>query len=260
MILKGIPTEWQKKGTEYKTSKPKKNFFGAYLARNEPDKILCRAGTFGYKSTEKKVIGRTLKESEDPETSSGWQNPNKNPPWSESKRQGDNTDEGETLSTMECCEYGLGSIRWEISLDHSDTVRQARVGARTVSGIFCLYFLYRQCREKRYSNRISIIDETITWTDLYLIDSTTSLPVECISCDTGESISDLVVPIDGRQDGWLRRDISEGYDVATIGSREHIYTWEYYERTYCLYELDSTATGSLGLSMFHTFTKRTKQL
>ncbi len=34
-------------------NKPKKNFFGNYLARNEPDKILCRAGTFGYKSTEK---------------------------------------------------------------------------------------------------------------------------------------------------------------------------------------------------------------
>jgi hypothetical protein len=32
----------------------KKNFFGDYLARSEPDKILCRAGTFGYKSTAKK--------------------------------------------------------------------------------------------------------------------------------------------------------------------------------------------------------------
>ena len=161
---------------------------------------------------------------------------------------------------MECCEYGLGSIRWEISLDHSYTVGQARVGARTVSCIFWLYLLYRQCRIKRYSNRISIIDEPITWTDLYLIDIATSLLVVCISCDTGESISDLVVPIEGRQDGWLRRDVSEGYAVATIGSREHIYTWEYHERTYCLYELDSTATGSLRRCMFHTFTKRTKQL
>ena len=161
---------------------------------------------------------------------------------------------------MECCEYGLGSIRWEISLDHSDTMRQAWVGTWCISSIFWLYFLYRQCRIKRYPNRISIIDEAVTWTDLYLIDIATSLPRICISCDTGESISDLIVPIDGSQDRWLRRDISEGYAVATIGSREQIYTWEYYERTYCLYELDSTALGSLGLCMFHTFTKRTKQL
>jgi hypothetical protein len=84
--------------------------------------------------------------------------------------------------------------------------------------------LYRQARIKRYSNAISIIDESITWTDLYLIDSTTSLPVVCISCDTGESISDLVIPIDGSEDRWPHRDISEGYAVATIGSRVHIYT------------------------------------
>ena len=53
-------------------NKPKKNFFGDYLARNEPDKILCRAGTFGYKSTEEKSKGvdsETIYE--DPETSSG---------------------------------------------------------------------------------------------------------------------------------------------------------------------------------------------
>jgi hypothetical protein len=56
-----------KKGTEYKMSERKKNFFGDYLARNEPDKTLCRAGTFGYKSTEAKVIGRTQKENEDPD-------------------------------------------------------------------------------------------------------------------------------------------------------------------------------------------------
>jgi hypothetical protein len=35
----------------------KKNFFGDYLARNEPDKILCRAGTFGYKSMEERNTG-----------------------------------------------------------------------------------------------------------------------------------------------------------------------------------------------------------
>jgi hypothetical protein len=84
--------------------------------------------------------------------------------------------------------------------------------------------LYRQARIKRYSNAILIIDEPITWTDLYLIDFATSLLCVCISCDTGESISDLVIPIMGSQDGWFRRDISEGYTVATIGSREHIYT------------------------------------
>ena len=164
------------------------------------------------------------------------------------------------LSTVECCEYGLGSIRWEISFDHSYTVGQARVGARTVSCIFWLYFLYRQCRIKRYSNRILIIDESITWTDLYLINIATSLLVVCISCDTGESISDLVIPIVGSQDGWFRRDISEGYAVATIGSREHIYTWEYHECTYCLYELDSTLSWCPRDCMFHNLYKKNKTI
>ena len=40
----------------YKNEPTKKNFFGDYLARNESDKILCRADTFGYKSMEEKVM------------------------------------------------------------------------------------------------------------------------------------------------------------------------------------------------------------
>ena len=45
----------------YKNESTKKNFFGNYLVRNEPDKILCRADTFGYKSME--IVSQKQKKS-----------------------------------------------------------------------------------------------------------------------------------------------------------------------------------------------------
>lgn len=170
------------------------------------------------------------------------------------------TDEGWDLATMECCKNGFGTIWWEISFDHCYSARQARVCSWRVSCIFFLYILDWECRVKRHPNWLIIVDETISRTDIYLINITTSYCYVGISWYTGESVADLIIPVLGWEDSWFRWWISEGGWISTIGSRKYVDSWECQESEYGLQELDSIVARSLWDRMFHTFTKRTKQL
>lgn len=178
----------------------------------------------------------------------------------ESKRHGRYTDEGWDLATMECCKNGLGTIGWEISFDHCYSARQARVCSWCVSCIFFLYILDWECRVKRHPNWLIVVDEAISRTDIYLINIPTSYGYVGISWYTGESIADLIIPVLGWEYGWFRWWISEGCCITSIGSGEYIDSWECQESEYGLQELDSIVARYPRDWMFHTFTKRTKQL
>ena len=167
---------------------------------------------------------------------------------------------GETLATMECCKDGLGTIRWEISFDHCYSARQARVCPWRVSCIFFLYIFDWKCRVKRHPNWLIIVDKAISRTDIYLINISTSYYYVGISWHTGESVADLIIPILGWEYSWFRWWISEGGCITSIGSGEYIDSWECQESEYGLHELDSIVARYPRGWMFHTFTKRTKQL
>ncbi len=47
------------------------------------------------------------------------------------------------LAAMKGCKNGFGTTRWEISFDHSNSTRQARIGSWDISCIFFLYIFDR---------------------------------------------------------------------------------------------------------------------
>ncbi len=164
------------------------------------------------------------------------------------------------LSWVQCREDGLGCRRGEISLDDGYTVRQAWVGTSNCCLVILLYFWECWAGIKRYPHTRIIIDDPISYMYINRISRRSTRTLIGISWSTMESISKRLVPIGTREYGWLRWRSWETRPWGIKLSCRHIDPWEYHECDHCLEPLDTISTMSLILRMFHTFTKRTKQL
>lgn len=154
------------------------------------------------------------------------------------------------LSWMQCCEYGLSCRRCEISLDNSDTVREAWVGARCIFSMVLLYIIDGCLRIKRYSYSITVIYYATWWADIHLVIYCCRYLIIRISWTSVESISEFIIPIRTTHGSCIQWFCEYRLVWVKIWHR-HIDSHKYHQGKNRLKPLDTIITMSLVLRMFH---------
>jgi len=154
------------------------------------------------------------------------------------------------LSWMQCCEYGLGCRRCEISLDNSDTVWEARIGTGCIFSVILLYIIDGCLGIKRYSYSIIVIYYTTCRADIHLVIYSCRYLIIRISWTSVKSVSEFIVPI-----RTTHRSCIHGFSKCRLVWvkiwHRHIDSHKYHQSKNRLKPLDTIITMSLVLRMFH---------